>query len=380
MFRRELQRYHHDWIYAFAFVVAPLFAFTLFGTLMSSSSPTKYPVGVIDLDDSSSSRNLVRLMSSFQMLDVTAHYPDIAHATDAVQRGHIYGFYYIPRHFAADANAMRQPKVSFYTNNSVLLAASMGMKDFKVASELAAGSAQRTVLRGRGYSDDQVMPLVQPIVVDVHAIGNPWISYGIYLNTTLMPAVMMMMILLMSAYSVGVEMKEGTAHEWMDASGGSMLTALVGKLAPQTLIFIGIGLIYNALLYGYLHYPLNSGLVPMLVATLLLILASQALGVFFIGLAPILRYGLSMATLWSVVSFSITGFTFPVMAMHPSLQILANMFPLRHYYSIYTDQALNGYPMQYSLGSFLALMLFLLLPFLVIRRLKKAMLTYNYIP
>ncbi len=379
--RRELSRYSHDWIYFFSFFLAPAFAFVLFSTLMSSSAPTQYPVGVVDQDNSTSSRQLVRLLSAFQMTDVTARYPDISQATDAVQRGTIYGFYYIPRHFAADANAQRQPKLSFYTNNSVLLAASMSMKDFKVASELASGSAQRTVLRARGYREEQTMPLIQPVTVDVHAIGNPWISYGVYLNTTLLPAIMMMMILLTTAYSVGSELKAGTARDWLHTSGDSIVTALTGKLLPQTLTFFSIGLLCNAILYGYMHYPLNGvGLPAMLLATLLLILASQGLGLFFIGLFPILRYGLSLATLWSVMSFSITGFTFPVVAMHPSLQALANMFPLRHFYCIYTDQALNGYPLYYSLGSYLALLAFLVLPFLVLKRLRRALLTYQYVP
>ncbi len=257
----------------------------------------------------------------------------------------------------------------------------MSMKDFKVASELASGSAQRTVLRARGYREEQTMPLIQPVTVDVHAIGNPWISYGVYLNTTLLPAIMMMMILLTTAYSVGSELKAGTARDWLHTSGDSIVTALTGKLLPQTLTFFSIGLLCNAILYGYMHYPLNgAGLPAMLLATLLLILASQALGLFFIGLFPILRYGLSLATLWSVMSFSITGFTFPVVAMHPSLQALANMFPLRHFYCIYTDQALNGYPLYYSLGSYLALLAFLVLPFLVLKRLRRALLTYQYVP
>ena len=67
------------------------------------------------------------------------------------------------------------------------------------------------------------------------------------------------------------------------------------------------------------------------------------------------------------------------MAMHPTLQGLANLFPLRHYYQIYTDQVLNGYPMIYSSWSYLALLLFMLLPLFALKRLKKAYLYYKYI-
>ena len=92
-----------------------------------------------------------------------------------------------------------------------------------------------------------------------------------------------------------------------------------------------------------------------------------------IGTLPTLRLGLSFASLWGVLSFSMCGLSFPAMAMHPVLQGLANLFPLRHYFLIYADQALNGYPMIYS-------WIFMMLPFLVARRLKEALIHYKYLP
>ena len=40
-----------------------------------------------------------------------------------------------------------------------------------------------------------------------------------------------------------------------------------------------MGAFYNAYLYGFLHFPCNSGIFPMLLATLCLVLASQGVGV-----------------------------------------------------------------------------------------------------
>jgi ABC-2 type transport system permease protein len=160
----------------------------------------------------------------------------------------------------------------------------------------------------------------------------------------------------------------------------SIFISIYAKLLPQTIIFTLMGVLYNVYLYGYLHYPCNSGILPMLVATLCLVLASQSLGVVFISISSTLRFGLSLATLWGVVSFSISGFSFPEIAMNPMLQALANLFPLRHYYLIYVDQALNGYPMAYSWVSYLALLLFMLAPYALLHRLKKALIYYNYVP
>ncbi|MBO7417692.1 MAG: ABC transporter permease [Bacteroidaceae bacterium] len=380
VFNRECRRLTSDWIYQFGLFVAPIMAFIFFATVMHEGSPTEYPVGVVNMDSqSTTSRNLVRTLNAFQMTNIVEHYTDIAHASSAMQEGKIYGFYYIPRGFSQDANSRKQPILSFYTNNSVLLAASMGMKDFKMGSELAKASAQRQVLRGRGFTDDQAVSLIQPIVIDVHPLGNPWVNYGMYLNNMLLPAILMMMIFLLTTYAMGVEIKEGSGRELLNLANYNIMNAVVGKLLPQTFIYITLGILYLSILYGYLHYPLNNGFAPMLLAMVLFVLASQSVGLFFIALIPTLRLGMSVATLWAVLSFSIAGFTFPVIAMHPSLQALSNLFPLRHYYMIYADQALNGYPMIYSAWSYLALLLFMLLPFFAIKRLNKAYLYYEYI-
>ena len=69
------------------------------------------------------------------------------------------------------------------------------------------------------------------------------------------------------------------------------------------------------------------------------------------------------------------------MAMHPVLQGLANLFPLRHYFLIYVDQALNGYPMIYSWINYVGtLLIFMMLPFFVVHRLKEALIYYKYVP
>ena len=167
----------------------------------------------------------------------------------------------------------------------------------------------------------------------------------------------------------------------MDGHGRQFITvALTGKLLPQTLVFFVMGTFYNVYLYGFLHYPCNSGILPMLFAGLLLVLASQAFGVFLFGLFTTVRLALSTASLWGVISFSISGMSFPVMAMNPVLQALANLFPLRHYFLIYVDLALNGYPLIYAWHSIVALMLFMLLPFFILKRLRTVLLHYVYIP
>lgn len=378
--KRECHRLVSRPLYLFCMVIAPLFCYVFFTTLMASGLPTDLPVGAVDLDNSNTSRKLLRNLDAFSQTGIVEQYNSVNEARHAMQQGKIYGFFYIPAHLSAEAQSQRQPTLSFYTNNSYLIAGSLLFKDMKMMGELASGSAARSVLYAKGATESQAMAFLQPIVIDTHPLNNPWLNYSVYLCNTLLPGVLMLMIFMITVYSIGVEIKDRTAREWLRTGNNSIYISLVGKLLPHTIIFTIMGIFYNVYLYGYLHFPCNSGIFSMIFATLFLVLASQSLGVVMIGTFPSLRLGLSFASLWGVISFSISGFTFPVMAMHPVLQALSNLFPLRHYFLIYVDQALNGYSMAYSWINYMALLIFMMLPFLVIHRLKKALIYYKYMP
>ena len=378
--KRECRRLVSRPLYLFCMVIAPLFCYLFFTTLMGSGLPTNLPVGAVDMDQSAISRNLIRNLDAFGQTAVVARYGNVNDARIAMQEGKIYGFFYIPKGLSADAQSQRQPKISFYTNNSYLIAGSLLFKDMKMMSELASGAVSRSALYAKGATEDQAMALLQPIVIDTHPLNNPWLNYSVYLCNTLVPGVLMLLIFMVTVYSIGTEIKDRTAREWLRVSNNSIYIALAGKLLPQTVVFFIMGIFYNVYLYGFLHFPCNSGILPMLFATLCLVLASQCCGIVMIGTLPTLRLGLSFASLWGVISFSISGFSFPVMAMHPVLQALSNLFPLRHYFLIYVDQALNGYSMIYSWPNYMALLIFMVLPFLVVHRLKEALIYYKYVP
>lgn len=378
--KRECSRLVSRPLYLFSMVIAPLFCYIFFTTLMGAGLPTNLPIGAVDLDNSTTSRSILRNLDALEQSEIVSRYESFDEARIAMQKGEIYGFFYIPEKMSAKAISGRQPKISFYTNNSYLIAGSLLFKDMKMMSELAGGAVSRATLYAKGATEKQAMAILQPIVIDTHPLNNPWLNYSVYLCNTLVPGILMIMIFMTTVYSIGVEIKDRTAREWLRTGNNSIYISLAGKLLPQTFVFFIMSSFYNAYLYGYLHFPCNSGILPMILASLLLVLASQACGVVMIGVLPTLRLGLSFASLWGVISFSISGFTFPVMAMHPVLQALSNLFPLRHYFLIYVDQALNGYSMAYSWTNYIALLLFIMLPFTIVHRLKSALIYYKYVP
>lgn len=377
---RELRILVSRPLYLFCMVIAPLCCCLFFTTLMNEGLPKNLPVGVVDQDNTSTTRNIIRNLDAFTQTGISKQYANIAEARKDMQRGKIYAFYYIPKGTTDDVMASRQPKVSFYTNNTFLIAGSLIYRDMRTMSELAKGAVGLQTMQARGIPEAAARAFLQPIVIDTHALQNPWLNYSVYLNNTILPGILMLMIFMMTVFSIGSEIKNNTQKEWLEMADQNIMRALLGKLAPHTLIFYAVALGINVYLYGVLQFPFHCSVGALMLSTLVMVLASQGFGVLVFSLLPTLRLALSACSLWGVVSFSISGFTFPVMAMHPSLQMLSNLFPLRHYFLIYVNQILNGYPIEYAWKPYLALVIFILLPLPFLGRLHKALREFNYIP
>lgn len=377
---REWKRIAAHPIYLFCMVLAPLFFYYFFTSLMRQGLPESLPMGLVDEDHTTTTRNLARNLDAFQMSDITHEYPNVTEARRAVQKGDIYGFYLIPHGTTKQAQLQRVPMVSFYTNYSYLVAGSLLYRDMRMMSELASGAASRTVLYAKGATEGQAMAYLQPIVIDMHAVGNPWLNYNIYLSNIIIPGMLGIFIFMVTVYSLGSELKFDTADELMASSNDSIIVALTTKLLPHTIVFLLMGTLYVLLLYGYLHFPCNCGIPRMWCVMALFVLACQGLGVFMFTMLPTLRMGLSFASLWGVISFSISGMSFPVMTMHPILQGLSYLFPLRHYYLLYVNSALDGYILANAWPFVLGMIGFMVLPIPFLGRLKKVMKTYAYEP
>ncbi len=367
-------------IYAFCMVVFPVLIVVFFTSLMTEGQPVDMPVGVVDQDNTATTRAMVRKLDAFQTTHVVAHYASISDARQAVQQGKIYAFLLIPQGTTAGMMASRQPKISFYYSSVTLLAGSTLFKDLKTICTLGSAAVGSAKLSAIGKTGREIKAFLQPISLDLHMIGNPWANYNVYLSTIMVPGLLLLFVFLVTPYSIGTELKFGRSHEWLRMAGNSMPVALAGKLLPHTLVFLAVFYGFDFYIYGILNFPHPGGIGPILLSGFLAVLASQCFGVFVFGLMPSLRMSMSICSLWAVLSFSVCGATYPVFAMDSMLEALAQLFPLRHYYMMYKVSIFNAFPLADCAINVLALVLFTLLPLLTVRNLRKAMLQYVYLP
>lgn len=375
--RRELRIMRNRPIYLLGSVVTVAFCAIFFLTFLKQGLPHDLPIGIVDLDNSSLSRNFSRQLDATQLGKVLK-YDSFAEAREDMQSGKITAVCVIPAGMYADVQASRRPTFTYYLNGLYFVGGALSYKNILTMINLADGAVQREVLRAKGVNEDAIMGRIQPVNVDVHQIGNQYTNYGYYLTNIFLPGVLALTVVIILIYSLGAELKYGTSRHLLSTAGGSMYNALFGKLVVYTTLFSVIGLILILLMYDWMHFPINGSIWNMFLAIVLLVLASESVAIFIIGLLPIPRLALSIGALYSVLAFSMSGFTLPVETMPPYIQGLAEAFPLRHYFLFYSREVIFGTGFAGWWQEVMHLLIFLLLPSLVIYRLKGAYVRQNF--
>ena len=374
---RELEVFKKRPVYFLGSVGVVSFCAVFFLTFLGDGLPHDIPIGVVDEDNSSVSRMFARHLDATQ-LGKTVRFDTFPEARLAMQKGEIYAVCILPKGMYSDIGSFRRPTFTYYINGMYFLGGSLAYKDLLTIINLANGAAHRKFLRAKGWDDRKIMNFIKPIDVDTHQIGNAYTSYNYYLSNLMLPAILEMVIVILMIYALGSELKYGTSRHLLRTGGGSIVTVLGGKIIVYTTLFTAIGMSLVFLLYDWLHFPIAGSVWNMFPAMFLLVMASEAVGIFIIGLLPVPRLALSIGALYSVLAISFTGFTLPVEAMPAAIRGLAQAFPLRHYYMIFTDEVILGSGFAAWWPEAIHLFLFQFLPLAVMIRLKRAFIYQNY--
>ncbi|MGM9712970.1 MAG: ABC transporter permease [Prevotella sp.] len=376
---RECGRIRQNPVFLLSMVAFPVLVTVFFTGMMSEGQPQEMPVAIVDNDNTSMSRAITRQLDMYQTSHVTAHYASVAEARHAIQKNEIYAFLYIPRGMTEAVLSQRQPTISFYYSATSLTAGSLLYRDMKTATTLATAAVGKAVLTAKGMTERQAMAFLQPVTLDTHMINNPCANYNTYLSTMTIPACMMLFVMLLTTYTLGSELKDNSGRELMEKAGGNIFLALGAKLLPQTLLFVALMLAHEFYIFSVLGFDHAGGLGWIIAAGLLAVLAGQGFGVTIFTLIPSMRMSMSVCSLWGVLSFSMVGAAYPAFAMGPILEALTWLFPLRHYWLVYSLNVFNGYSIADSWPHVAILIVIAALPLLLAGRLARVLKTSIYI-
>ena len=374
----ELRRLTSRRLYFVTAAVLPLFLLLFMCTIFGSGQMHHLPIGVVDADNTATSRHLVRNIAAVPTFDLTTHYANEAEARQAVQRKEIYGYLSIPFHFEADRLCGRDATLCYYYHYALLAVGGEVMSGFEQALIPVRMASIVDEAVALGGNEEEIENFLLPMTATDHALYNPSLDYSVYLSLPIYYIMFQILVLLVTLYAIGSEARDGTSAAWLASARGNIFVALSGKLLPYTLLFIVEALLANAVFFHWLHIPTGGPAWLFTLTTMLFVLATQAVAVILYALFPSLSIIISVVSMVGSLGATLSGLTFPLSAMAPAVQWAAHLFPVRHFTQamqcmLYTDGGLTAcYP------SLISLCLFIPVALLLLPRLHRLVLSRRY--
>ena len=95
-------------------IILPLFTLFFMATIFGNGQMENIPIGIVDQDNTATSRSIIRNISAVPTFKVTKYFVNEAAVREAVQRKEIYGYLSIPPKFEQDAITGQDATLSYY--------------------------------------------------------------------------------------------------------------------------------------------------------------------------------------------------------------------------------------------------------------------------
>ena len=369
VFRRELRRMTSRRIYLATCVVLPLFSLVFMATIFGNGQMKNLPVGVVDADQTSLSRSIVRMVDATPELQVTKHYANETEARKGMQKKEIYGYLLIPSGIK---------NLCYYYHNAMLSVGGELHSTFETLLKQVSVTPIVTEAVGLGENQTNITSFLIPISEEEMVSYNPNRNYAIYLSQPFFFVLLQVLLLLVTTYALGSESKFGTSDEWLESAHGNIGIAVLGKLLPYTILFAAVGILANVVFFNWMQMPLPCSIWTMNGITILFIFATQALALILYSIFPVLSLIISVVSMIASLGATLSGVTFPVAFMDTPVYAASYLFPVRHFMEtvqsiLYLDGTFPDY-----WTNLVILLIFMLLPVLLLPRLKHILSTHTY--
>ena len=369
VFRRELRRMNSRRIYWVASLVLPLFSLVFMATIFGNGQMKDLPIGIVDEDNTSASRHIVRMVDATPELQVSQHFANEAEARKAMQKKDIYGYLLIPSKITS---------LCYYYHNAMLSVGGELHSTFETLLQEVSVTPIVTEAIGLGENEATLTSFLMPVSETEYPTYNDIRNYAVYLSQPFFFVFLQILLLLVTTYALGSESKFGTSDEWLKSAKGNMGIAVMGKLLPYTLIFITISILANVVFFKWMQIPLPCSLWTITGVSILFICATQALALFLYAIFPALSLIISVVSMVGSLGATLCGVTFPVVFMDTPVCAASFLLPIRHFVEVvqsflYLDGTFADYWPNITI-----LLVVCLLPILLLPRLKHVLITHKY--
>lgn len=331
VFRREFLRIFKHRHLRLVCLVSPF----VYGVVLSSVYVHKrineVPLGLVDMDNSALSRQAARWLDATENADIKRSYPTEREALDALIRGEVHGFLYIPEDFSRDIKRGREARLRVaadYSNvvvaNPVLMAAS-DMAGELSAQEFSGLAARRGIVRRR------IEDLNQLVRYDVRPIFNPQMNYSDFFIPGLIFVVLQQIMMVGLAFTVAEEREGRRGRELYELAGGKLWPLLLGKAVPHAIVNYCISLLFIFLLLPHFNLVFRAGFPAALLFTAAFTLATASFGLLVSSCFRTTVNAFLALMFFSMPAFLISGISWPAYSLPWFVRAVAAPIPSTHF-------------------------------------------------
>jgi ABC-2 type transport system permease protein len=346
---------HDAWLKALLFWLPILLVAIIWG-IFSAGIARDLPIGVVDNDNSSVSRALIRNYDASPTLAVVEHFYSKKQASAALKEGSIYAVVIIPHALEKNTLLGKSPQVTAFYNSQFILIG-------KLVSSALLSAHGTYVAQLETFKDlinthgkiEQAMAEALPISYQITPLFNANTHYGQFLVTAIIPAMWQILIIATVVLVLATPLRRTKVEVWLaDLNFTNVLITLI----PYVFIFWLQGIIYLSVFYGALHWPMHGSWFLLIFAQLLLVIACVSVATLFFFITLDATRAMSLVAGFAAPAFAFMGITFPTTDMPFIAQLWRALLPISHYINIQIEQVNYANSFVKSSGSFVALITF----------------------
>lgn len=246
-------------------VAGVLYAF-YYPTAYVNQTVSRVPVAVVDLDHSAKSRELTRMASATQQVEVKAVYNDMLEAETAMAREDIFGFMVIPENMEKDLLNKKSTKINIFTHGAyVMLHGTIGTAFSTCALTVGAVSKVKAIALGKKVPSAKAMAMRDPMPLSIQTMFNNTGSYSNYV----VPSVLV--VILQQSLIIGICIMGGARghrrfrrnYRYSEVENESMPYRYLGRSLAYFMHYCCFILFYHCFIYNLFDFPRRGELLPM---------------------------------------------------------------------------------------------------------------------
>lgn len=326
-------------------VVAPLVVVIVFIAMFAEGKTEHLPIALVDQDHSQLSREIHKHLSLNPSVKIVLQTDNMTEVERAIKRTDVWGYVLIPKGAEVRMVAWQDPNIAIAFNQSYF---SIGNS---ISSAMMVSSLEAIADFGRNRHLNQLLPQreVPTPQIKVSTLYNPDMSYELFLEPFVVPAILHLLLCCCVAFAIGQELKRQTLHIWLQDSV-SVANALFGKISLYVLLFEAWTLVWMAWLVGVRGWFVAGSWALLVLAQLLFYFAYACISATVVLATRDLARTFGFLAVYGGSSLSFAGVTLPLHNASWFTQFWSMIIPYTPYIRLQTEQWVVGSPVNVSLN------------------------------